>query len=236
MRRRLLAFAAPLLALAVMGAPVAEAAQRRSATHVVTGRAAHSAPAPRLARQQPAAHRPAKPANSRVAAHAGTRPARYAAARPRPGRVAAAPARGVAAAPARGKAAAPARTGALAAGSWRGRAARTHVATAPRRIGAGQVAASGRTTGVRRGTAVARRAPTARPGTGDAYAALPGRWSGYDGFAVMGRAHAASYAMPRMVGWQSMPAGAGARQRACPAGTVPTLARGHADVVRCLPF
>ncbi|MDJ0386573.1 hypothetical protein QMO56_00485 [Roseomonas sp. E05] len=41
---------------------------------------------------------------------------------------------------------------------------------------------------------------------------------------------------PRLTSWQAgLPAAAG-EQRECPVGTMSTLARGHDDVVRCLPL
>ncbi|MBR0674337.1 hypothetical protein GXW76_24405, partial [Roseomonas soli] len=42
---------------------------------------------------------------------------------------------------------------------------------------------------------------------------------------------------PRQVSWQAGLAPAtNAQAQACPAGTLATLARGHTDVVRCVPL
>lgn len=42
---------------------------------------------------------------------------------------------------------------------------------------------------------------------------------------------------PRRAGWMSgLPPAAGVQMAGCPAGTMATLALGHSDVVRCMPF
>jgi len=42
---------------------------------------------------------------------------------------------------------------------------------------------------------------------------------------------------PRTVAWQGgLPAASGEQAVTCPTGTIATLARGHSDVVRCLPI
>lgn len=53
--------------------------------------------------------------------------------------------------------------------------------------------------------------------------------------ALVGRAHAAPTI--RSVRWShGLPPAAGVQADACPAGTLATLARGHDDVVRCMPI
>jgi len=82
------------------------------------------------------------------------------------------------------------------------------------------------TTRLTAGKPAKTRAVTTRSGRGPRFATYRG-----------GVARASAAPLVRSVGWSAgLPPAAGIQAGGCPSGTMATLARGHGDVVRCMPI